>query len=133
MGRCRWVVFSALAALWIALPAPAQDAGKLAQLPPGVRAGIQTEFMAKKLSLSPQQREQVQAINQKYAEQMQPILEGSSGPLARMREVKQVEDAKEADLRGVLNPEQFQGYLAAKEEMRQHVEQKAMESRAGKQ
>jgi len=128
----RTVIRCTLAVLLVATPAWAQeDLEKLAKVPPRVRATIQTDFMAKKLQLSPQEKTQVDAINLKYADQMQPVLAGSMGPLARMGEVKRLEEAKDGELRGVLNPSQFQAYTAAKAEMRQHLEQKATEKMGG--
>ena len=116
-----------LAGLLAAVPAFGQgeDAAQLAKIPPNVRAGAQTEFMTKKLSLTPQERTQVEAINLKYANQMQPVLEGSGGPLQRMREAKRIDEAKDAELKGVLTPQQFQGYVAAKEELRKKMMEKA--------
>ena len=55
---------------------------------------------------------------------MDPIIKGSAGPLAKIRQTKEVEQEKEAELRQVLSPEQFQKLLASKEEMREKFEEK---------
>jgi len=44
---------------------------------------------------------------------MDPIIKGSAGPLAKIRQTKEVEQEKEAELRQVLSPEQFEKLLAS--------------------
>jgi (p)ppGpp synthase/HD superfamily hydrolase len=92
----------ALAALGIALSVTASAAlpqmDKLKNTTPEERAGAQTET------------------------------KGSEGPLMKMRHMKQINTKKEADLKRVLSPGQFQKYLASKEEMREQFEEK-MEKR----
>jgi hypothetical protein len=88
-----------------------------------VRAGVQTDFMAEKLHLSGEQRAQIDAINLKYARQLQPLLAGSTWTL--MREGKKIDAAKDGELRAALSPQQFDAYLAVKDEMRERVKQRA--------
>ena len=121
---------SIVVGLLMAAPALAQDAAQLAKVPPSVRAGVQTTFMTEKLHLTPEQRTKVEAINLKFANQMQPVLEGSSGPFARMREAKKLDTAKDGELHGVLSADQYKDYLAAKDELRERVKQKALENAA---
>ena len=120
-----------VAALWLAGAASAQELQKLAGTTPAQRAAVQTEFMKTHLGLTETQQPKVAALNLKYAEQMQPILQGSDGPLMKMAAARRVDQAKDAELEGVLTPEQYQKYLAAKEELRQHLEQKLVERRQG--
>lgn len=117
-----WTMTIAVALL-VAAPVRAQDAAQLAKVPPSVRAAIQTDFMAQKLQLSAEQRTQVEAINLKVANQMQPLLEGSTWTL--MREAKGVDQAKDNDLRAVLTPQQFDTYLASKDAIKDLLKQKA--------
>jgi len=121
---------SIAAGLLLAVPALAQDAAQLAKVPPSVRAGVQSTLMTEKLHLTAEQRTQVEAINLKFANQMQPVLEGSSGPWARMREAKKLEEAKDSELRPVLSAQQFTDYQAMKDELKERVKQKALESPA---
>jgi hypothetical protein len=128
MWRRRFALGSLLAAgLLVAGGASAQGPDKLAGTTPEQRAGAQTAFMKAKLDLSAEQIPKVEAINLKYAQQMQPILESSERPLAKMGETRRVQQAKDAELQRLLSPEQYANYLAAKDEMRQHVEQKLIE------
>jgi hypothetical protein len=122
-----WTTIIAVALL-LAAPARSQDAAQLAKVPPSVRAGIQTDFMAQKLQLSAEQRTKVEAINLKVANQMQPLLEGSTWTL--MREAKTVDEAKDGDLRAVLTPQQFDTYLASKDEIKDLLKQKALANAA---
>ena len=115
-------------ALLVAAPAWPQDAAQLAKVPPSVRAGIQTDFMADTLHLTAEQRTQVEAINLKFANQMQPLLEGSTWTL--MREGKKVDEAKDGELRPVLSPQQFDAYVAEKDALRDRLKQKARENAA---
>lgn len=115
------VAVFAVVALWLAAGAGAQELQMLEKTTPQQRADIQTEFMTKKLSLSPEVHSQVAAINLKYAEQVQPILTGAEGPLRKMHDIKGIESQKEGELKGVLTPQQFQKYLASKEALRAHM------------
>jgi len=122
----------ALAAFGIALSVTASAAlaqmDKLKSTTPEERAGAQTEMMKSKLALTSEQAPRVAAINQKYAKEMDPVIKGSEGPLMKMRHMKQINTKKEAELKGVLSPDQFEKYLASKEEMRERFEEK-MEKR----
>lgn len=119
----QWTTIIAAALLLLAAPAWSQDPAQLAKLPPDVRAGIQTDFMTQKLQLSAAQRTQVEAINLKVANQMQPLLEGSKWTL--MREAGKVDAAKDDDLRAILDAQQFAKYQASKDELKALMQQKA--------
>jgi hypothetical protein len=88
---------------------------------PEQRARAQSAFMKTKLGLSAEQLPKVEALNLKYANEMEPVISGSSGPLMKMRQAKEINERKEADLKGLLSPDQFQKYLASKEEMRDKI------------
>ena len=114
--------------LLIVVAAGAQnEMEKLKSSTPEERARLQTEMMKVKLALSPDQTPKVAAINQKYAQRMEPIIKGQEGPLMRLRQMREVGQAKEAELKGVLSPEQFQKYLAEKQEMREKFEDKLIQ------
>ena len=114
--------------LLIVVAAGAQnEMEKLKSSTPEERARLQTEMMKVKLSLTSDQTPKVAAINQKYAQRMEPIIKGQEGPLMRLRQMREVGQAKEAELKGVLSPEQFQKYLAEKQEMREKFEDKLIQ------
>jgi hypothetical protein len=112
--------------LLLAAPGWAQDPEQIAKVPPQVRADIQTDFMTKKLQLTADEKTKIAAINLKYAEQMQPVLAGDMGPFERMRAVKNLEEAKDGELKGALTPQQYQTYLSSKDELKQKIKDRAM-------
>ena len=114
--------------LLIVVTAGAQsEMEKLESSTPEERARLQTEMMKTKLGLTTDQTPKVAAINQKYAQRMEPIIKSQEGPLMRLRQMREVGQAKEAELKGVLSPEQFQKYLAEKQEMREKFEDKLIQ------
>ena len=129
MTRTRTAI--ALAALGLALCAMTpsaraqQQLEKLKDTTPAERAAALTETMNTKLALTPDQTPKVSAINLKYAKEMEPVIKGSDGSLMKVRKARRINSAKEAELKGVLTPDQFQKYLASKEEMREKVEEGA--------
>jgi hypothetical protein len=107
---------------WLLSAAPgfAQREG-LRNTSPEERARVETFFMKRKLNLTPKQTEKVRAINMKYAREMDPIIKGSEGKLRKLRQARDIEHDKDADLHSVLSPGQYQRYLASKEEIRRKV------------
>lgn len=95
----------------------------LAKTTPQERAGIQTEFLAKKLGLSPDEAQKVGAINLKYAEKTEPVIKGDDGMFAKARQMKAIQAEKDAELRTALSPQQYQAYDAAKDELKQKFEE----------
>jgi hypothetical protein len=104
---------------------------KLKSTTPEERATLQTMMMKEKLALTPQQLPAVKQINLEAATQMQPVITGSEGKLMKLRTAKAIESQRDSQLQGVLSPPQYQQWLAQKEEMREKIEQKLMEKRAG--
>jgi hypothetical protein len=98
---------------------------------PQQRADAQTAFMQDKLALTADQTPKIAALNLKYAEKMDPIIKGSSGMFAKMRQMKEVNQEKEAELQQILSADQFQKYLASKEELREKLEEKFAEKAQG--
>jgi len=127
----RWLVPLLVATLLLAGVAAAQDFDKLAGSTPKQRADAQTAFMKTRLGLSDAASAKIAAINLKYANQMQPILTGSEGSMQKLGAARRVEQAKDAELQNALTREQFQQYQAAKQEMKEDLEQKVMQKAAG--
>ena len=99
----------------------------IAKTTPEQRAKIQTGMMKEKLALTAEQLPKVEAINLGTAQKMQPVLESTAGPLIRMRQAKANEAERDAALQQVLSPQQYQQWLAAKDEIKQKAEQKLLE------
>ena len=121
------LLVAALSLLIVVAAGAQNEMEKLKSSTPEERARLQTEMMKTKLGLTTDQTPKVAAINQKYAQRMDPIIKGQEGPLMRLRQMREVGQAKEAELKGVLSPEQFQKYLAEKQEMREKFEDKLIQ------
>ena len=126
----RSVVRAALVVALLASQAPAADLDALKDTTPAERAKAQTAMMKTKLGLTDAEAAKVGPINMKYAERMEPIIKGSEGPLKRMEAVRTVEQAKEAELKGVLTPDQFTKFEADKHEMMEKLADHIHEDRA---
>ena len=124
------LTFSAVLFAIFVLPASAQ-LDKLMNTTPQQRADAQTAFMQSKLALTADQAPQIAALNLKYAQKMEPIIKGSSGSLMKMHQMSGVNNEKETELKQILSADQFQKYLASKEEMREKVVEKIEEKAAG--
>ena len=123
------VVSCVAAALALAAAAFAQERPTLANSTPEQRAKMQTEFMTSKLDLATDQVAKVQGINLKYAEKMEPVLKGTEDQVQKVRASSEMSRNKDVELKQVLSDEQYKHYLASKEEMRAHAEQR-LEDRA---
>ena len=118
-----------VAVLLVAAGASAQ-LDKLKGTTPAERAKAQTAMLKSRLGLTEEQTSKVAALNQKYAEKMEPVIKGSEGPLVKMRQAKGIEQEKEAELKHVLSPEQFEKFLAGKEQMREELAERIKKQRA---
>lgn len=117
--------------LCVASVAGADMMADLAKTTPQERAGIQTAFLKDKLGLSPEETAKVEAINLKYAEKAEPVIKGSDGPFSRMRQMKEIQSEKDADMKTALTPAQYQAYDAAKDELKEKFEQAIAKKVAG--
>ena len=104
----------------------------LAKTTPQERAGIQTEFLVKKLGLSPEESAKIGAINLKYAEKTEPVIKGDDGMFSKARQMREIQSEKDAELKTALSPAQFQAYDAAKDELKQKFEE-AVEKKVAQQ
>jgi hypothetical protein len=125
----RWI---AVLVLLLATRVGAEGLDDLKDTTPAERAAAQTMMMKEKLSLTDEQAPKVKAINEKYAEEMDPIIKGSGGMLMKMGSMRAAEDKKEAELKGVLSDDQFQQFQAMKSELRDKLMEKIKEQRAQK-
>ena len=104
----------------------------LANSTPMERANFQTDFMKEKIPLTADEVPKVRAINLDAAGKMEPVIKSSEGPVKKLHDAREIETQKEAKLKGVLNPEQFEKYLALREEMKQKLEEKLAKKAAEK-
>ena len=106
------------------VPTASAQMDKLRNTTPAERAGMQTEFMQSKLDLTSDQKRAVTDLNLKYANKMEPVIKASAGPLARARQMREINQEKETELRGILSPPQWEKYEASRAEMREKFEER---------
>lgn len=124
--RPRWTLIAvAVLSLSLSGVAVAQLAA-LKNTTPQQRATVLTKLMQEKLGLSSDTLQKVSAINLAYANKAQPVIQGANRPLEELREMKEIDEQKDAALKNVLSPAQFEQYQAAKAELRQKFEQRIM-------
>ena len=108
----------------------AQQLDELKNTTPVERASLQTELMKSMLTLTPEQMQTVADLNLKYANQMEPIIKGSSSSLTKMFEMRKINNEKETELKRILSPQQWEKFDASRDEMRQQFEER-IQKRAG--
>ncbi|MBC8151608.1 MAG: hypothetical protein H7Z72_01720 [Bacteroidetes bacterium] len=96
---------------------------KLANTTPEQRAERQTAQMKKQLSLTAEQETTVASINLKYAQQMQSVLETGERNRQTMNQVREMTSSKDADLKKVLDENQYKQYEAFKDEQKDRMKQ----------
>jgi hypothetical protein len=121
-----------VAAALCAASASAADLDALKDTTPAERAKAQTAMMKGKLGLTDAEVAKVGPINMKYAEKMEPIIKGDKLPLMKMKDMREVEGQKEAELKGILTADQLTKFEASKEEMMEKLADQIRADRAKK-
>jgi hypothetical protein len=98
---------------------------------PEERATLLTDWMKNNLSLDEKATEAVSAINLKYARETQALMESSGPKLGKMMTFRRNSDAKDAEIRALLTPQQYSQYEQKKTEMEEMVKQKMKEKYQG--
>lgn len=94
---------------------------------PEERAAALTKMMQSSLSLDEKTTTAVSGINLKYAKETQTLMDSSGPQLGKLMTFRQNAQAKDAELKGVLTPEQYSLYEQKKDEMQAQMKQKLME------
>ena len=94
------------------------------------RATKMTDWMKSTLQLNDTQLSQVQAINLKYANKRQDMMNNSQSKKEKTDAWKADEAAKDAELKGVLTDDQYKTYQTKKEEMKKEMKEKMKEKKA---
>lgn len=102
----------------------ASDMTFLAQTTPAERAGVQTHFMTQKLNLDSPTQNRIAAINLKYAELVEPVLHNDDSSFSKMLSIRSLQDKKDAELKSILTPAQYETYENARDELKAEMEQK---------
>jgi periplasmic protein CpxP/Spy len=89
-------------------------------------AKARTEHMTKELALSPEQQAKVEAINLKYADQVEAMRsEREAERTAKREAAKAMHDAHDAEMKAVLTADQYTKWVAKKQEAKaKHMEKR---------
>ena len=90
-------------------------------MPPEQRTALQTDFLAKALSLTPEQSYHIDQINKKYARRVDSILYSDDWRSAKARKFKAAMKSKESEIKRVLTKDQYKKYEQIREEIRQDL------------
>ena len=102
------------------------------QMPPAAdRAAKFTEWMKSTLKLTDDQVAKVQVINLKYANKTDELMKAAQSKDDKKKAMKSQEEARDAELKGVLTDSQYQTYLAKKKEMKKNAKQAMKEKKSG--
>jgi hypothetical protein len=96
---------------------------------PQEKAQKLTDWMKTSLKLTDDQVAKVQPINLKYAQKMADTKNSSQDQNAKMAAMKADEEAKDAELKAVLTPEQYSSWQTKKADMKK--EMKEMKEKKG--
>lgn len=101
------------------LTVSAQRPDKKSRMTAEERASKRTEMMTKQLELTTEQQAKIGEINLKYSQQAVDHQKQAKGQMRQNRENRKVQmEARNAELKEVLTPEQFEKWQAQKSEMR---------------
>lgn len=99
----------------------AQRPDRNPKMTPEDRASKQTEMMTKQLDLTADQQAKIQEINLKYSQQMAAQQgQAKEDRQQNMENMKAQMEAKNAEIKQVLTPEQFEKWQAKRNEMMQN-------------
>jgi periplasmic protein CpxP/Spy len=88
-----------------------------------------TEKMKEKLSLDDQQYSKGYDINLKYIKKGEELKNSSASRRSKLKTFKSNQDAKDKEVKGVLNDEQYKEYQKLKEQLKEELKEKAKENR----
>jgi hypothetical protein len=94
------------------------------ETPAEERASGQQDFLAEKLSLTAEQREQVGQINRKYAREVDSILRSDDYRSKKVRRFNSAMKNKDRELKKVFSKEQYAMYEKIREEMKQRLRER---------
>lgn len=115
------MIVAVLASMTLAAQAQEKD-----KKTPQERAKARTEHMTKELALSPEQQAKVEAINLKYADQVEAVRsEREAERTAKREAAKAMHDAHDAEMKAVLTADQYTMWVAKKQEAKaKHMEKR---------
>lgn len=103
----------------------AQDSSKAKpKRSPEELAKMQTQQLKRKLSLTAEQEPKVSATILDFSTKLVATRDSKAGKMKKMQEVKQLNDAKDLSMKGILTEQQYSDYLKLMEEQKEKVKEK---------
>jgi Spy/CpxP family protein refolding chaperone len=96
---------------------------------PEQRAEKLTGWMKTNLQLNDNQATQVHDINFKYANKNEQLKNSTASKRQKLQTLKADDQAKDAELKAILTPEQFTTYQTKKEELKKEMKKKMKEKK----
>ena len=132
-----FIAFAIVVASFAINPARAQQrqaqmAEMIKNSTPEQRAKMQTTMMVSNLSLDSATQIKVYDANLKAAQKMDPVIKGTGRGLAKLREMKSIEEQKDKNFKAALSTEQYKKYETMKEEMKEKMKEKIEERKGPK-
>ncbi len=103
--------------------APTNRRAQLASTTPEQRANRQTAQMKDRLSLTADQEPVVAAINLRHAQQTQSLIETGGRNRATLKQARKLMNSKDAELKKVLNRDQYNQYETFRDEQKDRMKQ----------
>ncbi|MCD0490086.1 hypothetical protein LPB86_17730 [Pedobacter sp. MC2016-14] len=104
-----------------ARPVMAQSKTAMKNKTPEERAQFQTNLLKEKLSLDSGQAVQLNKINLKYAQKNEPIINGNGSKFSKLKELKDLQKQKDAELKNIFTADQYKQYQALQAEMKDKI------------
>lgn len=124
----QWTHSVLIGALLLLLPVLSiAQLDELKNTTPEDRASFLTKRMETELKLDDKATAAVSAINLKYAKETQVLMDSDGPQLGKLMQFRENSRAKDAELQGVLTPEQYSQYEQKKADMQATMKQKLME------
>ncbi|OJV22629.1 MAG: hypothetical protein BGO21_05595 [Dyadobacter sp. 50-39] len=97
---------------------------QLMDKPAEERAAFQTKRMTTSLKLDSAQALKVAGINLRYAQRMDPLIQGNGTRMSKLKAVRTMQKEKEAELKQVLTREQFDQFKEQQQAMRDEIKER---------
>nr|WP_295927707.1 hypothetical protein [uncultured Dyadobacter sp.] len=88
------------------------------------RAEAQTQRMAASLGLDSVQTEKVGRINLRYAQKVDPVVQGNGNRMSKLKAVRTLQKEKEGELKQVLNQQQFEQFKQQQQAMKDEIKER---------
>lgn len=97
---------------------------QLIDKPAQQRAAAQTQRMTTNLKLDSVQTIKVARINLRYAQRIDPVIQGNGSRISKLKAVRTMQKEKEAELKQVLSKEQFERFKEQQQALKDEIKER---------